>query len=121
MGLQGMINDLLQQCDTPISPCPEATSAPDLSGVAKKLSSAQGNLARIITCVVNNNWQLPQGLAGSKEIPVIGITGTVGAGKSSLTDELIRRFLTNFPERRLAVISVDPYTNKNDGSHLAER
>src|SRR3546814_19697668 len=48
MGLQGMINDLLQQCDTPISPCPEATSAPDLSGVAKKLSSAQGNLARKI-------------------------------------------------------------------------
>ncbi|UZM99986.1 hypothetical protein OL548_08780 [Lysinibacillus sp. MHQ-1] len=49
----------------------------------------------------------------SKGTPVMGITGTGGAGKSSLTDELIRRFLKEFPEKRVAILSVDPTKQKN--------
>ena len=54
-------------------------------------------------------------------IPVLGITGTGGAGKSSLTDELVRRYLEQFPERTIAIISVDPSKIKTGGALLGDR
>lgn len=57
----------------------------------------------------------------AKEIPVVGITGTGGAGKSSLTDELIRRFINEFPGKRVAILSVDPTKQKTGGALLGDR
>ena len=54
-------------------------------------------------------------------IPVLGITGTGGAGKSSLTDELVRRFLLDFPEKHIAVLSIDPSKRKSGGALLGDR
>src|SRR5207253_488708 len=65
---------------------------------------------------LRKQWQL----AGSKT-PVIGITGTGGAGKSSVTDELLNRFLASFPDMRIAVISVDPTRRRTGGALLGDR
>ena len=56
-----------------------------------------------------------------KNVPVLGITGTGGAGKSSMVDELVRRFLAGFPEKRIALISVDPSKRKTGGALLGDR
>ncbi|MGB1397972.1 MAG: cobalamin-dependent protein, partial [Planctomycetota bacterium] len=56
--------------------------------------------------------------SGERKIPVIGLTGTGGAGKSSLTDELLRRFLQDFPDRRFAIVSVDPTKRRTGGALL---
>ena len=56
-----------------------------------------------------------------KSTPVLGITGTGGAGKSSLTDELIRRFLHEFPDKKVAILSVDPTKQKTGGALLGDR
>ena len=58
---------------------------------------------------------------GGKKIPILGITGTGGAGKSSLVDELVRRFLMDFPEKTLAIVSVDPSKRKTGGALLGDR
>ena len=57
----------------------------------------------------------------SKNTPVLGITGTGGAGKSSLTDELIRRFLNEFPDKKVAILSIDPTKQKTGGALLGDR
>ena len=59
------------------------------------------------------------GLEGA--VPVLGITGTGGAGKSSVTDEIVRRFLQNFHDKTIAVISVDPSKKKTGGALLGDR
>src|SRR5699024_5898131 len=58
---------------------------------------------------------------GDSSIPVLGITGTGGAGKSSLTDELIRRFIHEVPDKKIAVISIDPTKRKTGGALLGDR
>ncbi|GAB5550519.1 MAG: methylmalonyl-CoA mutase family protein [Saprospiraceae bacterium] len=120
LGLQGMINDLLEQCDFPIGI--------DLNGELKSVK--QGNdmaIARTISAAENypeqnaewlNNWKQE---AEQSTIPVLGITGTGGAGKSSLVDEFILRFLNYFPEKNLGVISVDPSKRKTGGALLGDR
>ena len=60
-------------------------------------------------------------VSGERKIPVIGLTGTGGAGKSSLTDELLRRFLQDFPDRRFAIVSVDPTKRRTGGALLGDR
>ena len=60
-------------------------------------------------------------LADQSKTPVLGITGTGGAGKSSLVDELVRRFLIDFSDKRLAIISVDPSKRKTGGALLGDR
>jgi methylmalonyl-CoA mutase len=117
MGLEGMIEDVIMQCDI------------QLNGKADyktplKLEEAKDVrvIAREITDAENGN----QSLVGSRElgaktIPVLGITGTGGAGKSSVTDEIVRRFLTNFTDKTIAIISVDPSKKKTGGALLGDR
>lgn len=114
MGLQGMINDLVEQSDFSVEEAPIARDAPNEG-------FAYGRLARALTLIENGHEsELPAAEAG-KEIPVVGITGTGGAGKSSLVDELLRRFLADSPEVKIGVLCVDPTRRKSGGALLGDR
>ena len=120
MGLQGMINDLLEQCDFPVGN--------QLNGQLKKISVKEhGAIARLISAVENYPKENIEWLSKLKiELPVdsckvLGITGTGGAGKSSLVDEFILRYLRNYPTKHLAIISVDPSKRKTGGALLGDR
>ena len=120
MGLQGMINDLLALCDFAVGN--DLNFSPDSINY-----SNPGAIARLISAVENfpeltsNFCAALKPRAEAAQCPVVGITGTGGAGKSSLVDELIRRFLADFPERHLAVVSVDPSRRKTGGALLGDR
>lgn len=120
LGLQGMINDLLAQCDFPLptdvlSPDQELTWQAPLS-VARTITALENEYALSPTLLANL-----QQAAQRNNAPVIGITGTGGAGKSSLTDELVRRFLRDYPHIQVAVLSVDPSKRKTGGALLGDR
>ena len=118
MGLQGMIDWMLETCaDSPPRPAPKNLKA---------LSDGDFTaLARIITLIEDDalDNKLQQKLsAAAKLTPVLGITGTGGAGKSSLTDELIRRFRIDQQDRlRIAIIAIDPTRRKTGGALLGDR
>jgi len=128
MGLQGMINDMIEKADTK-SP---SLTLPEGKGITEALLSKDVNtIARAISFAENqhddyeklekefNQNSSPSGRPGGA--PVLGITGTGGAGKSSLVDELVRRFLIDFPEKEIAIVSVDPSKRKTGGALLGDR
>ena len=121
MGLQGMINDLIQRADFNTVPNLDA-----LDGATTRLAQRNvRDLARCITAAENNAEAFGAAFADVKAnlpvVPVLGITGTGGAGKSSMVDELVRRFLIDFPEKRIALVSVDPSKRKTGGALLGDR
>ena len=122
MGLQGMINDVLRQCDF-------AKPAPVIAKAVPALPErAPATIGGLITAAENDpaagdelRAALEPILAAGARVPVLGVTGTGGAGKSSLVDELVRRFLADFPDKTIAVISVDPSKRKSGGALLGDR
>ncbi len=118
MGLQGMINDLLSKCDFPtgnnIVFSPEALQSKNHRQIGQLISCAENFPEKF----EQYRSQLP---ANRTTIPILGITGTGGAGKSSLTDELVRRFMLDFPDKTIAIISVDPSRRKTGGALLGDR
>lgn len=123
LGLQGMINQILMECDVATEP----------KGVKEEIANVTTEnpevLAHLITVAEEAHQthneeaveMLKQAKQLSKGTPVLGITGTGGAGKSSLTDELIRRFLQELPDKKIAVLSIDPTKQKTGGALLGDR
>lgn len=121
LGLQGMIDDLVQKSDF-------ATGADVTVEDLDKISFEDSkSIAQVISAVENfsdEKEDLVKAIddkAKDSKIPIIGITGTGGAGKSSLTDEIVRRFLRANPDKKIAIISVDPSKKKTGGALLGDR
>ncbi|GGE05543.1 Fused isobutyryl-CoA mutase [Marinithermofilum abyssi] len=127
LGLQGIINHMVQACDFP--------TVEKVTWELDKLAEGDSRaIARLITVAEKGaagegaqeaSASLFTALAESDQtertVPVVGLTGTGGAGKSSLTDELVRRFLEDFPEKKVAVLSIDPSKQKTGGALLGDR
>src|SRR5205814_6058826 len=113
MGLQGMINDMLARCDfDPAQHAPKELKKGDLRALARTITALESG-------VLKTKDSLHKEKTG---VPVLGVTGTGGAGKSSLTDELVRRFrLDQGDALRIAVLSVDPTRRKTGGALLGDR
>jgi methylmalonyl-CoA mutase len=119
MGLQGMINDLVERCDEPTGE--ELASKGDLT-VTNHLKIAE------LISAAENYYDKHKDVFGRIETaaekstaPVLGITGTGGAGKSSMVDEIVRRFLLDFKDKTVGIISVDPSKRKTGGALLGDR
>ena len=122
MGLQGMIDDLIRQSDY--------ATGNQLNGeIGYIIDKEAKTIARLISAAENYH-DLPETQAMLKKVaedaltshtPVLGITGTGGAGKSSLVDEIVRRFLIDFKDKNIGIISVDPSKKKTGGALLGDR
>lgn len=114
MGLEGMIEDVLTQCDICLNGKADykvpltLEESKDIRKISRLITNAENGIANNI-------------ISQNIIIPVLGITGTGGAGKSSVTDEIVRRFLQNFTDKTIAVISVDPSKKKTGGALLGDR
>ncbi len=120
MGLQGMINDLLEKSDFPRG----KSIKTDFKKIEKRHHS---EIANLISAVENYPSEAEKDLkkindkAASSKVPILGITGTGGAGKSSLVDEFVRRFLAEYPKKEIAIVCVDPSKRKTGGALLGDR
>jgi methylmalonyl-CoA mutase len=141
MGLQGMINDMLEKCDSGSpSNLPQGEafrSVLNLNGelqnnlqkkewktIGQLISFAENapeDFEKFAPQVFSHTVTSPSGRTGGAIVPVLGITGTGGSGKSSLVDELVRRFLIDFKDKTIAIISVDPSKRKTGGALLGDR
>jgi isobutyryl-CoA mutase len=137
MGLQGMIQDVIDKC-RPLSPEGETKDITSFKNGKFALGEWKDiiKIAKAITAAENGespsfeNVKSPQSISDQTPLsggrgpvgsPVLGITGTGGAGKSSVTDEIVRRFLNNYTDKTIAVISVDPSKKKTGGALLGDR
>jgi isobutyryl-CoA mutase len=124
MGLQGMIGEMVMRCD---GAAPNVLGDIQASAIQGHSNGAWRTLAQLITALENGSASAVtrhavQQAAQQSKAPVVGITGTGGAGKSSLTDELIRRLRLDQDDRvRVAVISIDPSRRKSGGALLGDR
>ncbi|TJY44015.1 methylmalonyl-CoA mutase [Cohnella pontilimi] len=114
LGLQGMIDVMMKECDfsTVEGFVPQGDAA---------VQTDQRHLAQWITAVESGMLRADTATGAGRGCPVVGLTGTGGAGKSSLADELIRRFLRQYPDRTIAVLSVDPTKQRTGGALLGDR
>ncbi|MBC8259762.1 MAG: methylmalonyl-CoA mutase family protein [SAR324 cluster bacterium] len=121
LGLEGMIADMLKRADFPIlankfEPGYKIHNSKNVKQIAQNLSWIEQKIAEP-KILQNMLAKLPD----NSEVPVIGLTGTGGAGKSCLTDEFVRNFLEEFPDKQVAIISVDPSKRKTGGALLGDR
>lgn len=124
MGLEGMIEDVIEKSRIPVEEKISTNGHSekfaldewhDIKTVAGSISQAENNEP----VEVLEKEKKPAG--NKNKIPVLGITGTGGAGKSSVTDEIVRRFLASYQDKTIAVISVDPSRKKTGGALLGDR
>lgn len=120
MGLQGMINDLVSKSDFP--------AGDKLNFSIDELKSGNSHIISEFITAIENFPELHSDLledinkqAAKLQIPIVGITGTGGAGKSSIVDEILRRFLIDFPDKKIGIVSVDPSRKKSGGALLGDR
>ncbi len=122
LGLQGMIDDLIEKSDYP--------TGNQLNGEVGHLNEKSPKAIAKLISAAENYHDLPETqallkkvseLAADSKTPVLGITGTGGAGKSSLIDEVVRRFLIDFKDKHIGIISVDPSKRKTGGALLGDR
>jgi len=119
MGLRGMIDQMMRECDFSVTDLADGDTAPsgfsDVNGVARALSRVESSESEV------SGFSGDGAGRASTTAPTIGITGTGGAGKSTLTDELVRRFITDFDDLHIAVLSVDPTRKSTGGALLGDR
>src|SRR5215472_11962878 len=119
LGLPGMINELIRECDVDLAaePAPlEAVLAGDRRALARTITCLQGGR------LTDGDQAGLAAAAAARTVPVLGITGTGGSGKSSLTDELVRRLRTDQQDKlRIAVLAVDPTRRRGGGALLGDR
>ena len=127
MGLEGMIEDLLSQSDFAVNNNLKIEGElkfeeiKDIRKIARAITLAENgeDYSILLSAIKAHNKNTTAG--GRETTPVLGITGTGGAGKSSITDEIVRRFLHTYADKTIAVISVDPSKKKTGGALLGDR
>jgi isobutyryl-CoA mutase len=122
MGLQGMIDLMLKECDF----APVRIIADEVARLVQRDIRAVNTLISLAEQAVHDHSAVyaqyrEQVRAMVRDLPVVGVTGTGGAGKSSLTDELVRRFLRDFPDKSVAILAVDPSRQRTGGALLGDR
>ncbi|WLD93194.1 fused isobutyryl-CoA mutase/GTPase IcmF [Alkalihalobacillus sp. AL-G] len=125
LGLQGMIDQMIKDCDFPtftqLRDELDRLPARDPQAVARLITVAENQREAATEMAATAEKALTQMKEMAHNVPVLGITGTGGAGKSSLTDELVRRFLNEYEDKTIAIISVDPTKQKTGGALLGDR
>ncbi len=120
MGLQGMINDMIKKCDFPTGDIIDfdinSLKNKNVSHIAKTISAAENFSDKHLEFI-----ESIRAASTKSKVPVLGITGTGGSGKSSTVDELVRRFIIDFPKKTMAIVSVDPSKRKTGGALLGDR